>query len=139
MEIKFKKLSDLAIMPNQNTPTDAGYDFSSTEDYILKSGERKLFKTNISCAIPWWYYGRIAPRSGLAYKYGIDTLWWVIDSGYRWDIWIILINFWDKDFEVKVWDKIAQFVIEKCHYIDWVEINSLDETIRNEWWFGSSG
>jgi dUTPase len=52
MEIKFKKLSDLAIIPNQNTPTDAGYDFSSTEDFILKSGERKLFKTNISCAIP---------------------------------------------------------------------------------------
>jgi dUTPase len=52
MEIKFKKLSDIAIVPSQNTQTDAGYDFFSTEDYILKSGERKLFKTNISCAIP---------------------------------------------------------------------------------------
>jgi dUTP pyrophosphatase len=63
----------------------------------------------------------------------------VIDSGYRWDIWIILINFWDKDFEVKIWDRIAQFIIEKCHYVDWVEVNNLDETVRNEWWFGSSG
>jgi dUTP pyrophosphatase len=75
----------------------------------------------------------------LAYKYWIDVLAGVIDSEYRWDIGIILINFWDKDFEVKVWDKIAQFIIEKCHYIDWVEVNNLDETIRNEWWFGSSG
>ena len=139
MEIKFKKLSKLAIVPIQNTSTDAGYDLFSTEDYVLKKWERKLFQTNISCAIPSWYYGRVAPRSGLAYKYGIDVLAGVIDSEYRWDIWIILINFWDKDFEVKVWDKIAQFIIEKCHYVNRVEVDNLDETDRNEWWFGSSG
>ncbi len=139
MEIKFKRLSDLAIVPRQNTSTDAGYDLFSTEDYILKKWERRLFKTNISCAIPSWYYGRIAPRSGLAYKHGIDVLAGVIDSEYRWDIWIILINFWDENFEVKIWDKIAQFIIEKCHYVDWVEVQDLDETDRNEWWFGSSG
>lgn len=139
MEIGFKKLSELAMMPKQNRPTDAGYDFFSTENYILKSGERKLFKTNISCAIPSWYYGRIAPRSGLAYKYWIDVLAGVIDSEYRWDIGIILINFWDEDFEVKTWDKIAQFIIEKCHNVNWVEVDDLDETVRGDWWFGSSG
>jgi dUTPase len=52
MEIKFKKLSKLAIVPMQNTATDAGYDLSSVENCVLKFGERKLIKTNISCAIP---------------------------------------------------------------------------------------
>ena len=139
MEIKFKKLSKLAVMPAQNTPTDAGYDFFSTENYVLKSGERKLFKTNISCIIPSWYYGRVAPRSGLAYKHWIDVLAGVIDSEYRWDIWIILINFGDEDFEVKIWDRIAQFIIEKCHYVERTEVDNLDETIRNDWSFWSSG
>jgi dUTP pyrophosphatase len=59
----FQKLSDKAITPSQATPGDAGYDLYATENYILKPGERKLFKTNISTAIPFGYYGRIAPRS----------------------------------------------------------------------------
>ncbi|HRX63845.1 MAG TPA: dUTP diphosphatase [Candidatus Absconditabacterales bacterium] len=139
MEIKFKKLSKLAQIPKQNTPSDAGYDFFSTEDYVLKPGERKLFKTNISCAIPSGYYGRIAPRSGLAYKYGVDVLAGVIDSEYRGDIGIVLINFGEKDFEIKIGDKIAQFIIEKCHYVDWVEVDDLDGTIRSDGGFGSSG
>ena len=139
MQIKFKKSSDLAKMPVQNTSTDAGYDLFSTENYILQPWERKLIKTNISCAIPEGYYGRIAPRSGLAYKHGIDTLAGVVDAGYRWDIGVILINFGDEKFEIEIWDKIAQFIIEKCHYVDWIEVDNLDETDRNDWGFGSSG
>jgi hypothetical protein len=91
--IPFQKLSEKAKVPSQATFSDAGYDLFSTEAYALKPGERKLFKTNISTAIPHGYYGRIAPRSGLAYKHGIDVLAGVIDSGYRGDIGIILINF----------------------------------------------
>ena len=136
------KLSPDAILPTQATKADAGYDIFSTDEYILKPCERKLFKTNIACAIPEWMYWRIAPRSGLAYKHWIDVLAWVIDSGYRWDIWVILINFWDENFEVEKWMKIAQFVIEKCHYVDWQEVESESELYvsqRWEWWFGSTG
>ncbi len=139
MEIKFKKLSELAIVPRQNTSTDAGYDLFCIEDYLLKKWERKLFQTNISCAVPDWFYARIAPRSGLAYKYWIDVLAGVIDSGYRWDVGVILINFGEQDFEIKKWDKIAQLIIEKCHYANWIEVDNLDETDRNELGFGSSG
>lgn len=138
MEIKFKKLSNLAIMPRQNTDTDAGYDLFATENYILKKWERKLFQSNIACAVPAGYYARVAPRSWLAYKYWIDVLAWVIDSGYRWDIGVILINLGDEDFQVNIWDKIAQMIIEKCHYVDWIEVENLDETERKEKWFGSS-
>ena len=139
MEIRFVKLSNDAIVPQQNTSTDAGYDLFATEDYILKIWERKLFKTNIACAVPEWFYARIAPRSWLAYKYGIDVLAGVIDAGYRWDVWVILINFWNSDFEVKKWDKIAQMIIERCHYVERIEVENLDETDRNEGWFWSSG
>jgi dUTP pyrophosphatase len=61
--IPFQKLSEKAKIPSQATLSDAGYDLCSTEMYILKPGERKLFKTNIVAAIPHGYYGRIAPRS----------------------------------------------------------------------------
>jgi dUTP pyrophosphatase len=106
---------------------------------VLKPRERSLVKTWISCAIWKWYYGRIAPRSGLAYKYGIDTLAWVIDSGYRWEIWVVLINLGEESFEINIWDKIAQFIIEKCHYINWIESDDLEEAVRDESWFWSSG
>ncbi len=137
--IPFQKLSEKAKIPSQATFSDAWYDLFSTEEYVLKPGERKLFKTNISAAIPHGYYGRIAPRSWLAYKHGIDVLAGVIDSGYRGDIWIILINFWQEDFLVNEGDKIAQFIIEKCHYVEWQEASELPESERGEWGWWSTG
>ncbi len=137
--IPFQKLSEKAKIPTQATFSDAWYDLFSTESYVLKHGERKLFKTNISTAIPHGYYGRIAPRSGLAYKHGIDVLAGVIDSGYRGDIGIILINFWEEDFTVNEGDKIAQFIIEKCHYVERQEVSELPESERGEGWRWSTG
>lgn len=137
--IPFQKLSEKAKIPSQATFSDAWYDLFSVESYELKPGERKLFKTNISTAIPHGYYWRIAPRSGLAYKHGIDVLAGVIDSGYRGDIGIILINFWTEDFVVNEWDKIAQFIIEKCHYVEWQEVTELPESQRGEWGYWSTG
>ncbi len=138
--IPFQKLSEKARIPEQATFSDAGYDVFATESYILKPGERKLYKTNISTAIPHGYYGRIAPRSWLAYKHGIDVLAGVIDSGYRGDIGVILINFGTEDFPVNEGDKIAQFIVEKCHYVNRQEVDILPESQsqRGEWWFWSS-
>ena len=137
--IPFQKLSEKAKVPSQATFSDAGYDLFATDTYTLKPGERKLYKTNISTAIPHGYYGRIAPRSGLAYKHGIDVLAGVIDSGYRGDIWVILINFGQEDFPVNEGDKIAQFIIEKCHYVERQEVQDLPESQRGEWARGSTG
>ena len=137
--IPFKKLSEKAQIPSQATLWDAGYDLYATENYTIKPGERKLFKTNISTAIPHGYYGRIAPRSGLAYKHGIDVLAGVIDAGYRGDIGVILINFWPEDFAVNEGDKIAQFIIEKCHFVTWQEVDELGESQRGEGGWGSTG
>ncbi len=133
ISIPFQRLSEKAKIPAQATFSDAGYDLFTTEAYTLKPGERKLYKTNIATAIPHGYYGRIAPRSWLAYKHGIDVLAGVIDSWYRGDIGVILINFWHEDFPINEGDKIAQFIIEKCHYVQREEVQELPESQRGEW------
>jgi dUTP pyrophosphatase len=79
LEINVKKLSENATIPTQGTKFAAGYDLYAAEDEVVVCGTRKLIKTNISMEITPGYYGRIAPRSGLAYKSGIDVLAGVID------------------------------------------------------------
>lgn len=131
-----KKLSKL---PTQNKEGDAGYDFYSITSGLIKHGERALVPTGIAMAIPIGYYGRIAPRSGLALKQGIDVMGGVVDSTYRGEIGVILLNTSGEDFSFAVGTKIAQIIIEKCHKIDFDVVGSLDETNRGEGGFGSSG
>jgi dUTP pyrophosphatase len=101
-----------AVIPTRGSPKAAGYDLYSTESYTLRPNERRLFKTGLNMAIPFGMYGRIAPRSGLAFKKGIDVLAGVIDEDYRGDIGVILINLGQEDFKVVVGDKIAQIIFE---------------------------
>ena len=140
LEINVKKLSENAIVPTQGTKFAAGYDLYAAEDAIVVCGTRKLIKTNISMEITPGYYGRIAPRSGLAYKSGIDVLAGVIDSDYRGDIGVILYNT-DKniDFEIKKGDRIAQIIFEACYTVTLNETNALDNTSRESGGFGSTG
>ena len=139
MKIQIQKLSEKAIVPKQMKANDAASDLHSTESHTLQPGERKLFKTWLAAAIPEGYYGRIAPRSWLAYKHGIHVLWWVVDAEYRWDIGVILINFWEEPFEIEEGMRIAQFIIQPCAYVEWEEKSELESTDRAEWGFGSTG
>jgi dUTP pyrophosphatase len=137
MKVKIKKLNDKAVMPQWNNRS-AGCDLSSTEDYTLKPGERKLFKTGISVAIPSGFYGRVAPRSGLAYKNGLDVLAGVIDEDYRGDVGVILINLGQEDKGIVAGDKIAQLIFEVCARAEFVEVENLDETDRGAGGYGST-
>jgi len=92
MEIKYSKLIKEAREPFQANDSDAGYDLFSTEYATIEPFQRKLVGTGITVEIPKGFYGRIAPRSGLAFKKGIDVMAGVIDSGYRGEIKILLIN-----------------------------------------------
>lgn len=140
LQINVKKLSENATIPTQGTNFAAGYDLYAAEDAVVVCGTRKLIKTNISMEITLGYYGRIAPRSGLAYKNGIDVLAGVIDSDYRGDIGVILYNT-DKniDFTVKKGDRIAQIIFEACYIATLNNVDNLDNTLRQAGGFGSTG
>lgn len=140
MDIHIKLLSDFAKIPTQATAFSAGYDLYAAESAIVPRLGRALIKTNVSMAIPMNHYGRIAPRSGLAYKNGIDVLAGVIDSDYRGDIGVILYNTDNNaDFNVKAGDKIAQIIIEPCAHVSFVKSNDLTSTKRGEGGYGHSG
>jgi dUTP pyrophosphatase len=142
MEIKIKKLSKNAVIPTNQTGLEAGYDLYSTEDAWLRPHERRLFKTNIAMEIPDGYYGRVAPRSGLAFKHGIDVLAGVIDQTYRGDIGVILYNTNGGDdtnsVQIKEGQAIAQIIIENCAKAKFIEVADLDDTARGEKGYGSS-
>lgn len=140
--MKIKLLNKMAKVPYRAHPNDAGADLFSIEHCVISPGERRPISTGISLEIPEGYYGRIAPRSGLAAKNGIDVLAGVVDSGYRGDIKVVLLNTDQSglgDFEIKIGDKIAQLIIEKHYNFEFEVVDSLEETIRGSGGFGSTG
>ena len=156
MEIKYSKLHPHAKEPFRANTSDAGYDLFSTDYVTLEPFQRKLISTGINVEIPEGFYGRVAPRSGLACKKGIDVLAGVIDSGYRGEVKVLLINLNFEGYnltpnafetmfgsankiEIKPGDRIAQLIIEKCHSIEWMPMQTLEESQRGEQGFGSSG
>jgi dUTP pyrophosphatase len=138
--MKIKLLSKEAKIPMRANPPDAGADLCSVEDFVLNPLERKAIATGISVEIPEGYYGRIAPRSGLAYKNGLDVLAGVVDSSYRGEIKVILFNT-DKEnsFEIKIGDRIAQLIIEDHFNFEFEISEDLSYTHRGEGGFGSTG
>ena len=156
MEIKYSKLHPEGKEPFRANLSDAGYDLFSTEYVVLEPFQRRLISTGINAEIPEGFYGRIAPRSGLACKKGIDVLAGVIDSGYRGEIKVLLINFNFEGYnlkptafeamfgsankiEIKPGDRIAQLIIEKCHTVEWKSMETLENSRRGDQGFGSSG
>lgn len=140
MLIDIKKLSEKAQTPTRATNNAAGYDLYSAQDIIINTQERQLIKTDISMSIPEGYYGRIAPRSGLALKSGIDVMAGVIDSDYRGEIGVILLNTSKTTpFTIKCGDRIAQIIFEKYHAVEFRELTELKSSVRSSGGFGSTG
>ncbi len=100
---------------------------------------KALVPTAIALAIPEGYYGRVAPRSGLAHKHFIDVGAGVIDCDYRGPLGVILFNFGEAAFEVKRGDRIAQLILEKIGMATIRQVASLDDTARGAGGFGSTG
>jgi dUTP pyrophosphatase len=140
MILKIKKLDPKAIIPTRANPTDAGADLYALEDVKIAPSSRALVKTGISLEVPESYYARIAPRSGLAYKSGIDVLAGVVDSSYRGEVGVILLNTdTQKIFNIRAGDRIAQLIIEAHYNMTIKEVDSLSDTTRGDGGFGSTG
>lgn len=136
---QIKKLHPEAKVPLHIHSWDAGYNLFSVETVTLQPGQRHPFKTGIALTLPAGYYARIAPRSGMAFRNGIDVLAWVIDHNYTGEYIVILINLGDEPYEVLSGDKIAQAVFEKCHIVEFTEVDELGDFERGAKGFGSSG
>ena len=108
---------------------------------VLKSKQRKLIPTGIFISIPPGYEAQVRPRSGLAIKYGITVLNspGTIDSDYRGEVGVILINSSREGFKISNGDRIAQLVLSRYNKINWVQAQELDATNRGEGGFGSTG
>jgi len=140
MSIQIKLLATAAKIPTKADEGAAGYDLYSSEEIIIPPLSRRLVKTDISMAIPQGFYGRIAPRSGLAFKYGIDVFAGVIDSSYRGSIGVILFNSdKEREFPVAIGDRIAQIIFESYADYQFEEVIELPSTDRGASGFGASG
>ncbi|CAG9327221.1 unnamed protein product [Blepharisma stoltei] len=134
-----KRLHERAMLPTRGSSEAAGLDLYASEPLIIPSKGRGLAKTGIAIAVPRGHYGRVAPRSGLAVNFGIDVGAGVIDSDYRGEVGVVLFNFGDQDFAVNPGMRIAQLIIEKIEVPDVVEVADLNETVRGDGGFGSTG
>ena len=139
-KIKIQKINDSAKVPNYAHRGDAGLDFySAEENYVLKPGERKGFSTGIKMEIPDGYAGLIWDKSGLAAKQGIKIMAGVIDSTYRGEVIVLLINLGSKDYLVEKNTKIAQMLIQKIEQAEIEMVEDLNITKRGGGGFGSTG
>ena len=142
-KILIKKLHSDVNLPAYETSGSSGMDLQAyiSEEIILKPSERKLIPTGLSIAIPENLEIQIRPRSGLAYKKGISVVNTpgTIDSDYRGEIKVLLINLGKEDFIIKKFERIAQMVVCPITKVVLTETNNLPDTIRGEGGFGSTG
>lgn len=137
--LEFMKLHAAAKLPTRGSPQAAGLDLYSIENTTIASHGRALIRTGLSVAIPHGFYGRVAPRSGLAVRHGLDVLAGVIDGDYRGEIMCALINHGDEPLEIEIGTRIAQLLIEAISTPEPVWSEDLSETERGSGGFGSTG
>ena len=130
-------------LPKYETLFSAGMDLRANleESILLKPFQRLVVKTGLFISLQQGYEAQIRPRSGLALKKGVTVLNspGTIDADYRGEIGVILINLSDLDFEINTGDRIAQMIIAKHETIEWEAVDKLDESVRGDKGFGSTG
>ncbi len=130
-------------LPSYATSGSAGMDIRAnlTETIVLKPLERALVPTGLFMELPDGYEAQVRPRSGLAIKHGITCLNTpgTIDSDYRGEVKVILINLSAENHEINHGDRIAQMVIQQVERVEWLLVDELTETVRGEGGFGHTG
>ena len=143
MKVLLKKLKENALLPVRGSAFAAGYDLCACIENPMLVAPHETVKigTGISAAIPVGWFGAVFARSGLAIKHGIGLLnsVGVIDSDYRGEIKVGVINQINEPYTIEPGERIAQLVVMPVCPVDTVEVESLDETARGEGGFGSTG
>jgi deoxyuridine 5'-triphosphate nucleotidohydrolase len=138
-QLRVQLLSPFGKAPVRASASAAGYDLCAAYDGSVPKRGKALLKTDIAIAVPHGTYGRVAPRSGLTLKNGIDVGAGVIDEDYRGNVGVILFNHSDEDFSVKAGDRIAQLILEKIEVAEVNVCETLEDTARGAGGFGSTG
>lgn len=137
--LKIKKLRPDVKIPRYAQPGDACMDLFTAEPFELEPGERRSIPLGFAIEIPEGYVGLIWDKSGLSHKYGIKTFGGVIDSGYRGEWHVGVVNLSDQFFSFEKGHKVAQFLIQKVEQAEFKEVEELSETERGSGGLGSTG
>ncbi|MDY0095592.1 MAG: dUTP diphosphatase [Candidatus Vecturithrix sp.] len=141
MEVRVVKIHEDALLPHYAHPGDSGMDVYSIEEVSIAPGETRLVHTGLKIAVPGHYEAQLRPKSGLALQHGITLLNTpgTVDSGYRGEVCVIVINHGREAYHIQKHGKIAQLVICPVIRANIVEVEQLDETARGDGGFGSTG
>ena len=137
--LRFQRIDPRAVLPTRGSSSSAGLDIYSIEDITIEPRQRTLARTGLAVAVPEGFYGRVAPRSGLAVKNGLDVLAGVIDSDYRGEVCCALLNTGDETVRLPQGSRLCQLIIEQIirPTPEWAD--DLEETARGAGGFGSTG
>ena len=140
IEIEIQLISPNGKVPTQKHASDIGYDISASENITLKSKEVTLVSTGIAINLPQRCAGFVLPRSGLSTKHKITLINspGLIDPGYTGEVLVPLMNHSDKDYDIKVGDRISQLVLINTNNVYFKLVDSLPETDRSSGGFGST-
>jgi dUTP diphosphatase len=140
-QLPVRKLRSDAVLPSRAYDGDAGLDLSAAERVVLAPGERAVVGTGLAVAVPEGHAGFVQPRSGLAATHGITIVNapGLVDSGYRGEVKVVLLNTGHEPFQVEPGMRIAQFVVLPVAAVELVEVADLPVTERGERGHGSSG
>lgn len=145
MKVRIKRLPEARdlLLPSPASAGSAGFDLRAAiaQELVLRPGERLLVPTGLVLEIPRGWEGQVRPRSGLALKHGIGILNspGTIDSDYRGEVGVILVNLGESPFSLQRGDRIAQLVFSRVEPVEWEEVETLEESSRGGGGFGSTG
>jgi len=137
--LNFKRLDSRAVLPTRGSIAAAGLDLYSIDDIHIEPHQRVLARTGLAVAIPEGFYGRVAPRSGLAVKNGLDVLAGVIDSDYRGELCCALLNTGDEPIALAQGSRLCQLIVEQIITPTPSWSDELEDTTRGAGGFGSTG
>ena len=139
LKLKIKKIHEHAVVPQYAHAGDAALDLYAVSQTTLAPGERTAIATGVAFEIPDGYVGLIWDKSGLSMKNGLKTLGGVVDSTYRGEVLVGMINLSQEPYTFEVGHKVAQMIIQKKEDVTVEEVGELSDTARGEGGFGSTG
>jgi dUTP pyrophosphatase len=139
VKLKIKRLNTSAKLPTKANPLDEGWDLYSNETTLVPAHGVKAIKTGVCVEFPSTHWGQIEGRSGIAARSGVSPIGGIVDSGYRGEIGVILMNPTDSHLTIQNGDKIAQMVVRQHIESEIEEVAEVGETVRGDKGFGSSG